>query len=711
MLLVALIPILLALPQLTPWLKANPAYYVAGMTVDRGPAIQPGLPYIDPNSGFQTQALGYRAVMDWVSGEVPWWNPYTGIGMPLAAEYQAAAFFPLTALIALPRGTVLLQMVLQLIAGLGAYALARQLGLARLAAFTAGAMFAMNGTLAWLSHGPAGAVPWLPWILLGIERAWNSACGNPGGGWRLLAIAMGMSLLAGFPETAYINGLLALAWAILRGFQAPRNARARFALRVAAGGTVALAIASPQILSFLLFLRDSHIGSHAGDYTHFALEGPSVLMSLVAPYAVGPIFGYSYGWPQLYDAWASVGGYATLALVTAALYGLHARRDALAWLLAGWILSVLAKTFGVEPFVSLWNLVPGVGAAAFARFAQPTWELAFILLAARGIDALLADGPRRQVSRIAAYCVIAIMLAVALHAFRIWLRIPQGMDDLKIWFAVSMAWAGVSVAIVWACIAKPGRAGILAALLATEAAVFCAIPILSNPRAGTLDMPAIEFLRSGLGLQRFYTTEPIAPNYGALFGIASINHNYLPVPDAWVEHVGRNLDKTWKEGVVFNGDPTRNSLLELRANLAAYEAVGVKYVVTRPEQNPFAGMEDVKLAYRDSVLDIFELPRPRAYLEDSAGRCVIEAKERRAATTRCDSPSTLVRRELFYPGWSATVNGVDTPVTVHDGVFQAIALPAGSSEIRFRYAPAYIGWAWLASALGLAALLWRRSRQ
>ena len=68
MLLVALIPILLAIPQLTPWLKADPLYYTAKMTIDRGPAIQRGVPYIDPNNGYQTEALGYRAGRDWLSG-------------------------------------------------------------------------------------------------------------------------------------------------------------------------------------------------------------------------------------------------------------------------------------------------------------------------------------------------------------------------------------------------------------------------------------------------------------------------------------------------------------------------------------------------------------------------------------------------------------------------------------------------------------------
>src|SRR5258708_5732506 len=158
MLLVALIPILLAIPQLTPWLKADPLYYTANVALDRGAVIQRGVPYIDPNNGFQTQALGHRAALDWMSGEVPWWNPYSGIGMPLAAEYQPSAFFPLTFLLLLPRGMVLLQMALQILAGIGTFVLLRQLGIGRRSATVGCIVYGVNGTLALVADGRASAL-------------------------------------------------------------------------------------------------------------------------------------------------------------------------------------------------------------------------------------------------------------------------------------------------------------------------------------------------------------------------------------------------------------------------------------------------------------------------------------------------------------------------------------------------------------------------
>jgi len=236
---IVLLPLLVAAPQLAGWLRADPMLYTAGMTLGYVAGPVHGVPYIDPNYGFTTQALGYRAALDWISGQVPWWNPYTGIGLPLAGEYQPAAFFPLTLLLLAPQGLVLQHVMLQAIAGLGTYGVARALGLHRTASTVAGLLFAFNGTLAWFAHGPAQPLAFLPWMLWGIERAREGS----GRGWRMFGLAMALSLLAGFPETAYLDGLLALAWALLRLAQLAPGRRAAYAGRIFLGGIAALCIA------------------------------------------------------------------------------------------------------------------------------------------------------------------------------------------------------------------------------------------------------------------------------------------------------------------------------------------------------------------------------------------------------------------------------------------------------------------------------------
>ena len=118
--------------------------------------------------------------------------------------------------------------------------------------------------------------------------------------------------------------------------------------------------------------------------------------TLLAPYTFGPIFAYVDKWPLLVRVWGNVGGYVDLVMLVLAAFGLASRRDWLGWLLLAWIVVTVAKTFGVAPIAEAWNHVPGVAPIAFYRFAQPSWALAVIVLAARGVDALSrGEGGRR----------------------------------------------------------------------------------------------------------------------------------------------------------------------------------------------------------------------------------------------------------------------------------------------------------------------------
>lgn len=111
LLLILFLPILAALPALVGLYDANPLLYI-GSLAERYAHGAPGIPYADPNNGFTTQALGYRAALDWMHGIVPWWNYFSGVGLPLAAEYQPAAFFPATLILLLPNGMLLQHIVL-----------------------------------------------------------------------------------------------------------------------------------------------------------------------------------------------------------------------------------------------------------------------------------------------------------------------------------------------------------------------------------------------------------------------------------------------------------------------------------------------------------------------------------------------------------------------------------------------------------------------
>jgi hypothetical protein len=714
--LIVLLPILAALPQIAGWLDANPLLYTPAISLAGQPGVLHGYPTIDPNAGFQTQALGYRAASDWLAGMVPWWNPYSGVGLPLAGEYQPAAFFPLTLLLLLPQGMLWEGLILQVLAGWGTYALLRRLELGRVAACVGGILFAFNGTLAWLSHGPAQAASFLPWMLLGIERARAFSLAGEAGGWRLFALAMGVGLLAGFPETTYICGLLALLWWMVRAAELPRERIGAFAWRVILGGLVGILISAPQVLAFFEYLPHAYIGIHSEVLAHSRLNPLSWLPSLVAPYSWGPIFAFSNRWPELTGHWGGIGGYVTLALVVVAVFGVAARGSALAWMLATWTALSLAKSADIAPATALLNLIPGVAETAFARYSPPTWQLALIVLAMRGLDAVASGHARRRGAL--AFAGIATLVGVVAGLEQLgaaWAHVGAFVPTRN-WAMGSLAWAGITAIALLALLARQGprTASLAGAVLAIDAMLMFVIPTLSAQRGARLDMAAVRYLQENIGLQRFFTLGPLQPNYGAYFGIASINHNYLPVAQRWVDWVHAHLDRD-AEPVVFNGNyprapGQRDATEELRRNIVGYRAAGVKFVLTPPGVDPFGApgdpaREGVALVYEDAAMRIFELPAPAPYFDPLEGGCTVSAGMRTHANVQCASPGTLVRRELYFPGWRAEVNGREVPIWPYDGAFQVIAVPQGTSDVRFRYAPPYIEWAWAAFALGCVALV------
>ncbi len=54
---------------------------------------------------------------------------------------------------------------------------------------------------------------------------------------------------------------------------------------------------------------------------------------------------------------------------------------------------------------------------------------------------------------------------------------------------------------------------------------------------------------------------------------------------------------------------------------------------------------------------------------------------------RVDDPALLVLADMVYPGWTAIVDGTETPIGAVDGLFRGIALSPGDHFIEFEYRP------------------------
>ena len=111
------------------------------------------------------------------------------------------------------------------------------------------------------------------------------------------------------------------------------------------------------------------------------------------------------------------------------------------------------------------------------------------------------------------------------------------------------------------------------------------------------------------------------------------------------------------------------------------------------------------LVYADQLMNIYQLRTPRPYFDIIGGQCRLQESSRVRAVTDCATSATLVRRELFFPGWRAFVSGQHATVEEYDEIFQMVHLPEGHSNVSFMYAPPHINWAWGAMCLAFMGLV------
>jgi len=86
-------------------------------------------------------------------------------------------------------------------------------------------------------------------------------------------------------------------------------------------------------------------------------------------------------------------------------------------------------------------------------------------------------------------------------------------------------------------------------------------------------------------------------------------------------------------------------------------------------------------------------------VEDGATTVVVEASARQ--------PATLVLRDSYDPSWTATVDGLPAEIARVNGLYRAVALPAGRHAIRFSYRPRELAAGLIISSMtaGLLALV------
>ncbi|MGO9912469.1 MAG: hypothetical protein ACLPQS_15070 [Acidimicrobiales bacterium] len=719
-------------PALVGITDVNPLVTYAGLTWSRGASLLPGTSTLDINVAATSQALGHRAALDWLHWHVPWWNPYEGLGTPLAAGMQAAVFFPLTILLVWSGGQLALRIILEAATGLCTYFLLRRLGTRDAVACTGGIVFALDGTFAWFQHAAINPVALLPAAILGVEIARERGLGD----WRtlLLPLALALSVTAGFPETAFFDDGLVVAWALWRVVSLPTwEDRGRLAGRLSLLGGGGVLITAPLILAFRAYLTEASVGAHNGmSHVHLPVSN---LLTLIDPYITGPLKAFvPRGSAAIENLFITNSGYVLVSGLVLALAGLalSKRETGIRVLLGLWVIVISLRDFGFLPVQHLFSHVPYVNESAVFRSAVPSVELAMVLLAALGIEAVLDTSRSRSRARRWHVPVLAVgtgllLLGLAAGPSRKVLHLvmsggPYATSPRPYVFGalVGTVVILVSLAVAGALRGRIAAVGLCGVLL-FEAFGSFVYPELAATRSPAVDMKPVIWLRAHLGEARFYSLNsdpavgpeyggPIAPNYGSYFGLASADYLDIPDPLLYVNYVHDHLDAGAGSeffGTIFGrhaGSPS--GLVELGKNVAAFESIGVRYIVAGAAIELASYVPSATRVYDDGLVAIWELPRPTSYYSTLEGSCRLTPDGFNEVVANCQGRAVVQREELGLAGWSVSVNGRGAALLPsHGSLFTSVTVGRGTSTVVWTYRPGHLRTGEVLALFGLILLV------
>jgi hypothetical protein len=257
-----------------------------------------------------------------LSGHLPLWNPFVGMGAPLVANYQSALFYPpnwiyfflyiLGDVPAMAWGQSLILTAHLIWSGLGLASLVRRLGLGALGQTISGLAFGLSGYLvarAWFSTVNA-AVAWIPWVLIiAYEMSISQKKIYKG---LKLGLILGIQLLAGHAQTSWYTWLFAAMWIGFWSWSASQKQQKKLIFRLIEvmknwgllGSSIFLgvAVAAIQLLPTAEYLLHSQRASAAEFESAMTYSfWPWRFLGLLAPNIFGnPVhsdyWGYGYFW-------------------------------------------------------------------------------------------------------------------------------------------------------------------------------------------------------------------------------------------------------------------------------------------------------------------------------------------------------------------------------------------------------------------------------
>ena len=569
---------------------------LSGKTFDTS-AMESGVNGNDPPTGVARPSVNHFrvdpgasawAMVPWAQvthqelsqGRVPWWNPYSGAGTPLAANAQSAVFDPLLIAVNLHPTTLSWDLSLLFafaLGGIGTYLFLRSRDISMLGALTGTAAFVMCGFFATGSNNSFARIAvYLPILFLLVDRTVKSEKLRwPAG----LGLAIAAAILAGMPEMTFFVLAATVLYAGYRIARSPGPARWRGAGRMAGAGLLGLLFGAPLLVLFLGYLPVS-FNVH-GPGLGLAAASKATLLNWLIPFVNGyPAALRNTGLIPT-RSWIGAGG-AVLLVVAAASPAAMRKRGG--WLFLGLGLLLLLKIHGF-PGLQLVGRLPGVNRTNFISFSPEVVSFCFAVVVAIAIDALRhGEVVRRRL--LAGMGMLGVVTLLLLFSNRAILRAGPQISPWRqyLLYAIALGAGGATAAAGLASILRPN----LRRLVAPAAAAVVVLELLvmfapgayaarTDPYLAPMWLAAV---RSGLVTNTqarvFGFDRVLYPNTAGVFGIEDARTLDAVYLTRYVTYIGDFVSPFSDR---FTGDFTTPSDVE---GNPMFDLLGVRYLLTGP---------------------------------------------------------------------------------------------------------------------------------
>jgi hypothetical protein len=647
------------------------------------------------------------------AGALPLWNPHQSLGGPFLATLQVGILYPpnwLHALLPSPTAFVVLAFLHVVLAGLAAGLLASAFGTGAAGSAVAGLVYASSFQLVSSVYSPPllYTAAWAPLLLFAVDRIVAAASLSRVA---LLALAVAMMLLAGWPYTLAMTSLGAAAYGgallvaqAVRARRLPWGAIAALLLGVLVGAM----LAAPQLLPTRDLVARScrALGS--------VVEGQAIFVSRPHDPALF--------WRGFLSRGSNEGIPGAVALLLSVLAVLlpGPGRARIAALLAVGLAGLFASFPNDLPVYGWLRKLPLLGDFRFPFRYRFLTSLALSVGAGVGtahLAQVLGRWPR--LARGAGAAALLLCLATAtIPVFRLPRPFPRAVPAAKT-LAEELHASGVIV--------EEGDLGrIYWAERARKRGVDLGLDVLYDMEPLTLARTAevVTFFETGrprtlLSLPHELDSRTLpgdfaaAPFYGrlgipvdggraAILDLLSVKWIVTPSPPDWLAKRYRRASPPDAELAVFEN---ANALSR------AYRVPGALRAPPRL-RSALWRMVGEKFDPRQHVL-LEDPPRPllraaRARRTDPAATVEIDRYEEERVVLRTSGrrAGVVVLTDAYDPGWEATLDGRPVSLLRANVAFRGVAVPPGEHVIEMRYRPAELRWGAflaLAAAAGLMA--------